>query len=248
MKNILIILFLTTSLGVIAQRQSSNKLFKNESENVVAGAPETDGCAAACVTILFSEAAYFIIDLMADHHEYLLDNLDTYPEAVSFEGMFLAAGGTDNRLSVLPRIRGTAGVFSTDFRFNQGSSFGSSSTDQFFEWQILEFNTYPAEKVNLRFGTGILFNLMDNSSYNEHHASLETKFFEDKMSFLFEGRYAADYANLLDIYSEITLSAKIKAINYSHLNGYLVLGGIYQNYYNTKDISGIQVGLQFSIH
>lgn len=248
MRILLIILFLIITQNVISQHKSDKKLYKIESKSLVTGVPETDGCAAACATILFSEAIYFIIDVMADHHEYLLDNLDTYPEAVSFEGMFLAAGGTDSRLSVLPRIRGTAGVFSTDFRFNQGSSFGNSSTDQFFEWQIIEFNTYPVEKVNFRFGTGILYDLVGNSTYNEHHLSLETKFFENKMSFLFEGRYSADYAKLVDVYSEITLSAKVKAINYSHLRGYFIIGGIYQNFYSVKDISGLQVGLQFTIH
>ena len=237
-----------SSLVVIAQKKSNSKLSNNKINDIVVGTPETDGCAAACITIVFSEAAYFLIDVMADHHEYLLDNLETYPEALSFEAMFLAAGGTDNRLSVLPRIRGTAGIFSTELRFNQGSSFSTSSTDQFLEWQIIEFNTFPAEKVNLRFGTGLLFDLMGNSAYNEHLLSVETKFFDNKMSFLFEGRYAADYANLIDIYSEISLSAKIKAINYKHLNGYFIIGGMYQNYYNLKDISGLQVGFQFLVH
>lgn len=248
MKKILFIALTISTLVVVAQKKSNSKIYQSKNKNTVAASPEADGCAAACITIIFSEAAYFIVDALADHHEYLLDNLDTYPEALSFEAMFLVSGGTENRLSVLPRIRGTAGIFSTDLRFNQGSTFNKSSTDQFLEWQIIEFNTFPAKKINLRFGTGLLYNLIDNSAYNEHLLSVETNFFENKVSFLFEGRYAPDYGNLIDIYSEISLNTKIKAIDYKHLKGYITIGGMYQNYYSTKDISGLQVGFQFLVH
>ena len=248
MKKILSIILKICSINAFSQRKVNLDTQKKSSDNSIIGVPETDGCAAACVTIFFSEAAYFFIDVMADHHEYLLDNLDTYPEALSLEGMLIGAGGDGNRLSVLPRIRATAGIFSTELRFNQGSYVDSSATDQFLEWQIIEFNTFPAERVNFRFGTGILFDMINNYSYNEHFLSLETKFFDSKMSFVFEGRYAADYANLVDVYTEISLSAKIKAINYSHLKGYFTIGGMYQNFYNTKDISGLQVGFQFLVH
>ncbi len=211
-------------------------------------------CAMACFDVFFSVAG----ELLMDHHRDLMKNRDVDPTVLSIDFMpHIAYSPDDDYINLLPRIRGTWGIFSTDFRFNYLAEFDNAAADIYntWEWQILQLNLVAAEVFNFRIGTGLLSeNYKENLVYNEHSIGFEFRSQDQNLLTSLEGRTTWDYETGSHVFTEGNLRFSYRFININHVFGYVIVGGIYQRYYESTvdspavNLFSAQMGLTFNIH
>ncbi len=223
----------------------------NDSYN--SDSPVVDGCIDGCFTVLFSECTAIMFSAMANRHEKLLENRDEDPTIVSLDILPHAAYNIDpkyNSYLFSPRVRGTWGLFSTDFRFNLLIEYDDNlgKTFKTFDWQILELNLLSFNEFNLRLGSGWLYNYHSQNSYNEHFLGMELRLNNQFFLATVEGRSAWDYEAGGNVFHEATLRTSYRFVNYEHLFGYLTGGIVYQNHFMKIDYITLQAGFSFNIH
>lgn len=223
----------------------------NESYN--SDSPVVDGCIEGCFAVLFSECTAIMVGAMATWHENLLENRDEDPTIVSLDILPHAAYNIDpkyNSYIFSPRVRGTWGLFSTDFRFNLLIEYEENlgKTFKTFDWQILELNLLSFNAFNLRLGSGWLYNYHSQNSYNEHFLGMELRLHDQFFLATMEGRSAWDYEGGGNVFHEATLRTSYRFVNYNRLYGYLTGGIVYQNHFMKIDYITLQAGFSFNIH
>jgi hypothetical protein len=239
----------------------------NKSEPGISSGRDSDPCAASCAEACFDVFFSVAFQALIEHHAYLLKSRDIDPTVVSLDIQPHFAYGPDNDyINFLPRIRGTWGVFSTDFRLNYLAEYKDYTASLFkiAEWQVLQINITPVPEFSLRFGSGAYFeNFTDSVTdpitqvksskrlknvFNEQFISVELRMNEQQFITTLEGRYAADYSNGNHVFSEINFRTNFRFIRFDHIAGYLMAGLVYQKYYDSIDLWSIQTGLSFNIH
>ena len=205
---------------------------------------------AGLIFFLFNDVTINSIDMLIIHHQYLMDNKNNYPVAFSFDYMPHFAFNQNNQYNMLQRIRGTLGIFSSDLRLNYLAEFSDFSAKSYntLDWQIIQFSTYPSNNVNIRFGTGLLYDNYSELFFNEHSLGLEFYFKEYKYWLALDGRFALDYNRGESIYNEVNFRLNYRIIKTQHFNTYFTIGALYQNYYSVTDLFSAQGGLSINIH
>ncbi len=209
-------------------------------------------CAPVCFDIFFSQIGM----AMVDHHRYLLDNRESNPLDFSIDLYPNALYMLENEVwGIQPRVRGTFGIFSTDYRMDLlvENNFNTIQKFESWHWQILVFNFSPVEEFNFRFGNGIFRDNTDDLSFYEIYSSIQLRLAQQSTLICLEGRYAPDIETQETVYKELSLNTAFRVIETPHLFGYFTAGFAYQNFYpqstgaNTAFMF-IQGGMQFNLH
>jgi len=244
---ILILFFTFQSVSQVDNIKQKSKSFK--SGNDYGNSNSYDGI-AGLLFFLFNDVAINSIDMLIVHHQYLIENKENYPIAFSADYMPHLAFNQNNQYNMLQRIRGTLGVFSTDFRLNYLTEISDLSAKSYstLDWQIIQFSTYPSNNVNIRFGTGLLYDNYSDLSFNEHSLGLELYFKDYEYWFALDGRFALDYERGESVYKELNFRCNYRIIKTQHFNTYFTIGALYQNYYSVTDLFSAQGGLSINLH
>lgn len=238
----------------VKQKSSANKSSKqaNTSKSTThSGDTNDDACSAACMDACVGACSSVAIDLIIDGQGEYLDNKDDIPHMVSLEIMPHGAYFiSNNDFNTMPRIRGNWAMFSTDLRFNSWFEFEDGNIDFFhtFDWQVIEFNPIILENFILRLGTGLMHETYSKTTYNEHFLGSDIMWDDDSYLINIEGRWAKDYNTGADPRTEANLRFNYRFLEQSNFDGYFMVGGLYQNYYNQIDLWGLQTGVTFFIH
>ncbi|GHN01252.1 hypothetical protein WSM22_27410 [Cytophagales bacterium WSM2-2] len=150
-----------------------------------------------------------------------------------------------------PRIRGNWGLFSTDFRMNYliEDNHGSGTNDlTTYDWQVLHLNLITTRNVTARVGGGTLYERFgDKRSFFEWTSGLSI--FSNTQTIVgnIEYRVAKDYETGAIPRREINFSLEKQLFRTGLWRGYATIGGVYQRYYESVSVWGLQAGLAIRV-
>lgn len=181
----------------------------------------------------------------------ILEKRDSVPRVVSFEVFAHGAMQPSNYYLALPRVRGNWGLFSTDFRFNylyqqdQGQGYSDLST---IDWQVLQFNILNSKYVLAHVGFGTMYELFGaHQHFFEWTTGMSIMTNAQRLNFNWEFREAADYQTGAFPRREFNLSVEKQLFRAGRWRGYLTVGGLYQRYYSSVSVWGLQSGLTMRV-
>ena len=222
------------------------------------GKDSNEACVEACCELIGSQVFQIMLAAIVEGQYTMLSASENDPTIRSFD--FDPQGAYNPRYEsylILPRIRGTYGIFATDFRLNYLLGKGKNGTETFktYEWQILQFNLVSLPHVNFRIGSGVYWqNYLSpepnegyvTQSFNEHAAELSIKFNNQKYITTASGRIALDYNTHNTVFSEFSLIQNIRFMQSPTMGGYFSFGINVEKYYETTKLLSIQAGLHFN--
>jgi hypothetical protein len=173
------------------------------------------------------------------------------PRIVSLELPMQVAVQPSNYYLFNPRVRGNWGLFSTDFRVNylleqDMDGYKDLTT---FDWQIIQLNLITAKNVIGRVGFGMMNeNFGDKQSFFESTYGLSILSSDHQLGGSLEYRVAKDYETDVTPRREISATFEKQLFTTGAFHGFVTLGGVYQRYYNSVSVWGIQGGIIFRIH
>jgi hypothetical protein len=204
-----------------------------------------EGCVEACAATCFQIVGEAIWSGLVVHHNYMMDSVNYDPTVFCFDIMPHFAYNPDKKyINALPRVRGTWGVLSTDFRYNYlAEKVNSRYIDyQAVEWQVLQLNFTKIPVFNFRIGTGFYYDLFAKQIYSESSVAIGLRFNDFKLMTDLEGRYAPDAL------TEINFRLSYRLLQTKAMNMYLVFGVLNQNYFSSVNLTSVQCGLTFNLH
>ncbi|MGC4023508.1 MAG: hypothetical protein QM734_16940 [Cyclobacteriaceae bacterium] len=181
-----------------------------------------------------------------------MQKADSLKRIVSLETFFQGAVQPSNYYLMNPRIRGNWGLFSTDFRFNYlvEENHGSGSHDlSTYDWQILVLNLVTTKNVTGRVGFGNMYERFGaKQNFFEWTSSLS--FYSNSQIYGggIEYRNAKDYTTGMVPRREINFYVEKQLFKQGACRGYITLGGIYQRYYESVSVWGLQSGIVLKIY
>jgi hypothetical protein len=178
----------------------------------------------------------------------LQDDRERYPSMVSFDIMIQGAIKPSSYYMAWPRIRGNWGLFSTDFRMNYliEDDIDGFKHIRTTDWQIIQLNLITSRFFTFRIGTGFM-----KEAFNEKRSFSESAFMlnvhaPDQSKVLgFEYRFAKDWETGSNPRREFSVQYQQQLFTINGFHGYTTVGVVYQKYYNTIEVWGIQGGLVF---
>lgn len=173
-----------------------------------------------------------------------------YPSMVSLDVMFQGGVKPSSYYLFWPRIRGSWGLFGSDFRMNylieeDAEGWKHIRTN---DWQILQLNLVTSRFFTFRLGTGFM-----QEAFNTKESFSETAFMflihaPDQTKVLgFEYRFAKDWDTGVNPRREFSIQYQQQLFSTGALHGYITVGGVYQKYYDEIEIWGIQAGMMFRL-
>jgi hypothetical protein len=203
-----------------------------------------------------SGVGFFVVDVffnaVPDWQRFKLkDDRARYPSMVSLEVLLQGAVKPSAYYILWPRVRGNWGLFSTDFRMNyliEEDDDGGFKHIRTNDWQILQLNLITSRFITFRFGTGFMQEAFaDGQSFNEwdfmlgFHAPDQTKLI------FFEYRFAKDWNTGANPRREMSVQYQHQVFSTGALHGYFSAGAVYQRYYNSIEVWGVQAGFIFRL-
>jgi hypothetical protein len=177
----------------------------------------------------------------------LRNDRSRYPSMVSLDVMFQGAIKPSSYYMLWPRVRGNWGLFSTDFRMNyliEESIDGGFIHIRTNDWQVIQLNLITSRFFTFRFGTGFMQesfaarrNFSESAFIMAVHAPDQTKVLG------FEYRFSKDWYSGANPRREFSVQYQHQLFETGILHGYASIGGVYQKYYNTIEVWGVQAGL-----
>ncbi|HBS86363.1 MAG: hypothetical protein A2W91_19305 [Bacteroidetes bacterium GWF2_38_335] len=238
-----------THAQAVEQEEEINIGEVNQTKTELSDPYCSDGCAEACVEVCCSEGGIFVIGALVIHHEDLMDSREELPMVLSADIMpHFSFSPPNGSFSMMPRVRGSWGVLSTDLKMNYLNEFHdfSAESQMTIHWQMV-VSTWIEKQANIRFGTGLLYDHFEAVSYNEHYLAFELYLHDFNYKISLDGRYCANYYDLSDVYSEVNFGFSYKIMESPNSFGYVTFGALYQKIYE-KEVAGIQLGLTFNVH
>lgn len=175
---------------------------------------------------------------------------ERYPSMVSLDVMLQGAIKPSSYYILWPRVRGNWGLFSTDFRMNY---LIEESPEGFIhirtnDWQILQLNLVTSKFFTFRLGSGIMQEAFGaNRTFNENSFQLFIHAPDQSNNLGFEYRFSKDWDTGVNPRREFSAQYQHEIFNTGKLHGYATLGAVYQRYYNSIDVWGIQGGFVFRL-
>jgi hypothetical protein len=196
---------------------------------------------------------YFFFDAingLANWQQYKLQKKEVNPYMVSIDVISQLALQPSRYYLYNPRVRGNWGLFSTDLRINYLLQETINGTDDLisFDWQILQLNIITTRNVIGRVGGGFMKeNFGGRQSFFESTYGLFIQSNNKKLGGSIEYRLSQDFET--DIVPRRELSAQFEKRLFSsgYWNAYLTFGGVYQRYYESISVWGVQAGLALRI-
>lgn len=187
---------------------------------------------------------------IATWQQYKLDRRSKNEYIVSLDIIGQASIQPSRYYLMNPRIRGNWGLFSTDFRINyllQETATGTESLSS-IDWQILQLNLVTTRNVIGRVGAGFMKeNFGGNLSFFESTYGVFIQSTNKKLGGTLEYRLAQDFTTGAIPRREIGAQFEYRLSTKGYWNTYLTLGGVYQQYYESINVWGMQAGLAFRI-
>ncbi|MBS1950304.1 MAG: hypothetical protein OJF59_002229 [Cytophagales bacterium] len=236
------ILFLPAVLfGQVSEIKSKSQ----ENSSRSGGENNSSSSSSGCGNVFFF---FDMFRVVGSWQAQKLEAADSVKRLVSFEVYMQGAVQPSNYYLGLPRVRGNWGLFSTDFRFNYlaedaqaNGHFADLST---FDWQVLQLNIITFRNAIGRVGGGSMVeNFGDKKSFFEWTAGLTLMSNDQMFNGSIEYRVAKDYTTNAIPRREISISAEKQIFRSGHWHGYASLGGVYQRYYQSISVWGLQAGL-----
>lgn len=197
----------------------------------------------------------FFLDFMFDvfiggQTMKLRNDRERYPAMVSLDVMFQGAVKPSSYYLLWPRIRGNWGLFSSDFRMNYLIEEGIDGYVHIRtnDWQVLQLNLVTSRFFTFRLGTGFM-----QESFGEKRNFSESAFMlfvhapDQTKSLGFEYRFSKDWNTGANPRREFNVQYQHQLFETGKLHAYATVGGVYQKYYNTIEVWGIQGGLVFRL-
>jgi hypothetical protein len=181
---------------------------------------------------------------LVEWQEYTLQQRYENPSVVSVDVMFQGAAQPSNYYILNPRVRGTWGLFSSDFRFNYllEESIEGVKHLRTDDWQILQFNLVTTRNVTARLGGGILHEAFNNgNTFSEWTAGIHLYTDRRHLGGMAEFRTAEEAR------SEWSLQVHYRLFETKHCHTYITAGGVFQRYYSSINVWGLQSGLMLKI-
>ena len=166
------------------------------------------------------------------------------PHLVSLEVMVQSAVQPSDYYILHPRVRGNWGLFSTDFRFNYLVEEDLEGTRHIRtnDWQILQLNIVSTQNVGFRIGGGVLYEAFgEGNSFGEFTLGLTGQSDSGHLGGMTEYRTA-------EVRKEWNAHFQYRILSHGVLHGFATLGVVYQRYYDTINVWGIQAGFVLKIH
>ncbi|HMV09813.1 MAG TPA: hypothetical protein PK325_15745 [Cyclobacteriaceae bacterium] len=191
---------------------------------------------------------FFLFDGLGSLHTSKLQNRENYPSAISVDIALAGAIKPASYYVLQPRIRGNWGLFSTDFRMSyliedDVEGFKHIRTN---DWQVLGLNLITNRFFTFRVSTGFMQEAFaDHRYFSESAVALNVHAPDQSKVLGFEFRFAKDWDSGLNPRREFSVQYQHQIFQASALHGYVSLGGLYQRYYNSIDVWGVQGGLVF---
>ncbi|GIV35920.1 MAG: hypothetical protein KatS3mg032_0299 [Cyclobacteriaceae bacterium] len=200
---------------------------------------------------------FFLFDLMFRGipmwQQYKLSADRTrYPSLVSVELFAQGAANPPGYYFLWPRMRGNWGIFSTDFRMNyllEQTSDGSFIHIRTNDWQVLQLNLITSRYLTLRLGNGMMNEAFGGrNSFYEWSVQLGVHNSMQKRMVWIEYRHAHDFSS--GAWPRLELSAQYQhgVIEYGAFRALLSAGVVYQNYYRSVPVFGMQGGIVFRFY
>lgn len=193
----------------------------------------------------------FFLDFMFDvfiggQVTKLRNDRERYPSMVSLDVMFQGAVKPSSYYILWPRIRGNWGLFSTDFRMNYLIEEGIDGYVHIRtnDWQVLQLNLVTSRFFTFRLGTGFMQEAFgDKRNFSESAFMLFVHAPDQTKSLGFEYRFSKDWNTGANPRREFSVQYQHQLFEAGKLHAYATVGGVYQKYYNTIEVWGIQGGL-----
>lgn len=251
MKKLLIYGFIVLfGLSVINATAQVNQIKSSSSANASSGGSRSGERGGSSVGF-----TYFFIDLIGNGivawQRDKLHKQEINPRIVSLELPLQVAMQPSSYYLFNPRIRGNWGLFSTDFRVNYLVEQDMNGLKDLatFDWQIIQLNLITTKNVIGRVGIGTMNeNFGNKQSFFESSFGVSVIASDHKISGNIEYRVAKDYNTDATPRREINASLEKKIFSTGMFHGFATLGGVYQQYYNSVSVWGIQAGMVFRIH
>lgn len=143
-----------------------------------------------------------------------------------------------------PRIRANWGLLSTDFRVSHliQDDFGEITDLRTDDWQIVLLNLVTTRNIIFRAGGGILHEAFgENNIYSEWTAALQLNSTNHRIGGTAEFRVSEPRW-------EWSAHVRYKLFDKGILHGFATGGLIYQRYYQSINIVGMQAGIVFKLY
>lgn len=182
--------------------------------------------------------------------QYKLDKRSQNEYIVSLDVIAQAAIQPSRYYLMNPRIRGNWGLFSTDFRINyllEEKITGNEDLSS-IDWQILQLNLVTTRHVIGRIGGGFM-----KETFGGRESFFESTygvFFQSGQKHLganLEYRLAQDFTTGIIPRRELGAHFEYRLASRGYWNTYLTIGGVYQQYYESISVWGIQAGLALRV-
>ncbi len=192
---------------------------------------------------------FFLFDGLGSlHTSKIHGDRSRYPSIISVDVALQGAIKPSSYYIFQPRIRGNFGLFSTDFRLNYliEEDVEGLKHIRTNDWQVLQLNLITNRFITFRIGTGFMQEAFESNRYFSESSAMLNLHAPDQSKVLgFEFRFAKDWDTGINPRRELSVQYQHQIFQASVLHGYISLGGIYQRYYNSIDVWGIQTGLVF---
>lgn len=191
---------------------------------------------------------FFLFDGLGSLHTSKIRDRENYPSMISFDVGLQGAIKPSSYYILQPRIRGNWGLFSTDFRMNYliEDDIEGLKHIRTNDWQVLQFNLITNRFFTFRIGTGFMHEAFADRRYFSETSFMLNIHAPDQSKVVgFEYRFAKDWDSGLNPRREFSIQYQHEIFQASSLHGYITLGGLFQRYYNSINVWGIQTGLVF---
>jgi len=150
-----------------------------------------------------------------------------------------------------PRIRGNWGILLTDFRMNYmiEDKLGGPVDLRTDDWQILGLNVVNTRMVTARISTGIMHEAFgDGNIYSESAIGISVMRPDQKIGGMGEFRWSRDYSLNTTPRLEASLGVQRKLFDHKAIHVFATGGAMFQRYYSSINVWGVQAGLAFKLY
>jgi hypothetical protein len=243
---ILILILLPASLAFaqVSEIKSASSDNASKSSNRESGGGSSDGASSE------SGGGWFVgmlLNGIADLQSYKLkDDRERYPSMVSLDVMVQSAIKPSSYYIIWPRIRANWGLFSTDFRMNYLIEDGIDGFEHIRtnDWQVIQINLVTSRYFTFRLGTGFMQEAFNTKRSFSESAFMVNIHAPDQSKLIgLEYRFAKDFETDATPRKEFSIQYQQEIFETGKLHGYATIGAVYQNYYSSIDVWGIQLGM-----
>ncbi len=152
-------------------------------------------------------------------------------------------------IDFLPGVRLNLGFLMLDYRYNILTEYTDGNPDSFKSWELLAlFNLLPKRTIKVFVGTGIHREQFSKLSFAEHYVGTKLGVLDNKNYFDADLRFSIDYKTGSFPFFETGIRYNKRLMNVDDIFGYLTLGAVYQNYYQSHDIWSLSGGIVLNVH